>query len=41
MTWTDEQSADLLDIPNGSCPVHATGLELPHDFVLTPLQYVD
>ena len=27
--------------PNGYCPVHATGVKLPDDFVVTPLQYVD
>jgi peptide-methionine (S)-S-oxide reductase len=25
--------------PNGYCPVHATGVRLPDDFVVTPLQY--
>jgi peptide-methionine (S)-S-oxide reductase len=27
--------------PNGYCPIHATGVKLPDDFVVTPLQYVD
>ena len=27
--------------PNGYCPIHATGVQLPDDFVVTPLQYVD
>ena len=27
--------------PNGYCPIHATGVTLPDDFVVTPLQYVD
>jgi peptide-methionine (S)-S-oxide reductase len=27
--------------PYGYCPVHATGVKLPDDFVVTPLQYVD
>ena len=27
--------------PNGYCPVHATGVKLPDDFKVTPLQYVD
>jgi peptide-methionine (S)-S-oxide reductase len=27
--------------PFGYCPVHATGVKLPDDFVVTPLQYVD
>jgi hypothetical protein len=25
----------------GYCPNHATGVKLPDDFVVTPLQYVD
>jgi peptide-methionine (S)-S-oxide reductase len=27
--------------PNGYCPNHSTGVTLPDDFVVTPLQYVD
>jgi peptide-methionine (S)-S-oxide reductase len=27
--------------PNGYCPNHSTGVKLPDDFVVTPLQYVD
>ncbi|HEY7941554.1 MAG TPA: peptide-methionine (S)-S-oxide reductase MsrA [Candidatus Limnocylindrales bacterium] len=27
--------------PNGYCPNHATGVKLPDDFKVTPLQYVD
>ena len=27
--------------PGGYCPNHATGVTLPDDFVVTPLQYVD
>jgi peptide-methionine (S)-S-oxide reductase len=27
--------------PNGYCPNHATGVKLPDDFVVTPLQYID
>jgi peptide-methionine (S)-S-oxide reductase len=27
--------------PNGYCPNHATGVKLPDDFVVTPLQYMD
>ena len=27
--------------PNGYCPNHSTGVTLPEDFVVTPLQYVD
>ena len=26
--------------PRGYCPIHATGVKLPDDFVVTPLQYV-
>ena len=28
-------------VPNGYCPNHATGVKLPDDFVVTPLQYVE
>ncbi len=27
--------------PGGYCPNHATGVKLPDDFVVTPLQYID
>ena len=27
--------------PRGYCPNHSTGVKLPDDFVVTPLQYVD
>ncbi len=27
--------------PRGYCPIHATGVKLPDDFVVTSLQYVD
>ncbi len=27
--------------PGGYCPIHATGVKLPDDFVVTSLQYVD
>jgi len=27
--------------PRGYCPNHATGVRLPDDFVVTPLQYAD
>jgi peptide-methionine (S)-S-oxide reductase len=27
--------------PNGYCPLHATGVKLPDNFAVTPLQYVD
>jgi hypothetical protein len=29
------------EVPNGCCPIHATGVKLPDDFVVRPLQYVD
>jgi hypothetical protein len=28
-------------VPNGYCPIHATGVKLPDDFKVAPLQYVD
>jgi peptide-methionine (S)-S-oxide reductase len=31
----------LAKVPNGYCPNHSTGVKLPADFVVTPLQYVD
>jgi peptide-methionine (S)-S-oxide reductase len=31
----------LVKVPSGYCPNHATGITLPDDFVVTPLQYVD
>ncbi len=31
----------LEKVPNGYCPVHATGVKLPDGFVVTPLQYAD
>jgi hypothetical protein len=36
-----EQSADRSEVPNGYCPIDATGVNLPDDFVATPLHYVD
>jgi hypothetical protein len=27
--------------PGGYCPNHSTGVKLPDDFAMTPLQYVD
>jgi hypothetical protein len=36
-----EQYAGLFEVPNGYCPIHATGAKLPADFKVTPLQYVD
>ena len=37
----DEHQQYLAKVPNGYCPNHATGVTLPDDFVVTPLQYVD
>ena len=31
----------LSKVPNGYCPMHATGVRMPDDFMVTPLQYVD
>jgi hypothetical protein len=36
-----QQYADLSENPHGYCPNHATGVKLPDDFVVTPLQYVE
>jgi hypothetical protein len=36
-----QQYAHVVKVPNGYCPIHATGVKLPDDFVVTPLQYVD
>ena len=36
-----QQYPDMAKVPNGYCPIHATGVKLPADFVVTPLQYVD
>jgi peptide-methionine (S)-S-oxide reductase len=40
--YAEEYHQQYLDkVPNGYCPNHATGVKLPDDFVVTPLQYVD
>ncbi len=40
--YAEEYHQQYLDKnPNGYCPNHATGVKLPDDFVVTPLQYVD
>jgi peptide-methionine (S)-S-oxide reductase len=36
----DDHQQYLAKNPYGYCPVHATGVKLPDDFVVTPLQYV-
>jgi hypothetical protein len=41
MTSTERQYRGMLEVPNGYCPNHATGVRLPDDFKVTPLQYVD
>ena len=38
---TDVQSAGTFEDPFGYCPNHRTGVTLPADFAVTPLQYVD
>jgi len=40
--FAEDYHQQYLDkVPNGYCPIHATGVKLPDDFVVTPLQYVD
>ncbi len=40
--YAEDYHQQYLDkVPNGYCPNHATGVKLPHDFVVTPLQYLD
>jgi peptide-methionine (S)-S-oxide reductase len=40
--YAEEYHQQYLDkVPNGYCPIHSTGVKLPDDFVVTPLQYVD
>src|SRR5262245_26808137 len=40
--YAEEYHQQYLDkVPNGYCPIHATGVKLPADFQVTPLQYVD
>jgi hypothetical protein len=34
-------SSSRAEVPNGYCPNHSTGVTLPADFKVTPLQYVD
>jgi hypothetical protein len=31
----------MAKVPNGYCPIHATGVTFPADFKVTPLQYVE
>jgi len=40
--YAEDYHQQYLDkVPNGYCPNHATGVKLPDNFVVTPLQYVD
>jgi peptide-methionine (S)-S-oxide reductase len=40
--YAEDYHQQYLDkVPNGYCPNHSTGVKLPDDFVVTPLQYVD
>jgi len=40
--YAEDYHQQYLDkVPGGYCPNHATGVKLPDDFVVTPLQYVD
>jgi peptide-methionine (S)-S-oxide reductase len=40
--FAEDYHQQYLDkVPNGYCPNHATGVRLPDDFKVTPLQYVD
>jgi len=41
MTTTRLRGSSLAENVNGYCPNHATGVKLPDDFVVTPLQYAD
>jgi hypothetical protein len=41
MPGNRRQDPDAVRNPRGYCPNHATGVKLPDDFVVTPLQYVD
>ena len=41
MRSTERPYSEMFEVPNGYCLNHATGVKLPDDFVVTPLQYVD
>jgi hypothetical protein len=41
MTGCRRHYPDLSENPRGYCPNQSTGVKLPDDFVVTPLQYVD
>jgi peptide-methionine (S)-S-oxide reductase len=40
--YAEDYHQQYLDkVPNGYCPIHATGVKLPEGFAITPLQYVE
>jgi len=40
--FAEDYHQQYLDkVPNGYCPIHATGVKLPDDFRVAPIQYVD
>jgi peptide-methionine (S)-S-oxide reductase len=40
--YAEDYHQQYLDkVPNGYCPNHSTGVKLPDEFVVTPLQYVE
>ncbi|MEO8570147.1 MAG: peptide-methionine (S)-S-oxide reductase MsrA [Chloroflexota bacterium] len=40
--YAEDYHQQYLDkVPNGYCPLHATGVKLPEGFTVTPLQYVE
>ena len=41
MRGRQQAGSSLAENPRGYCPNHATGVKLPADFKVTPLQYVD
>jgi hypothetical protein len=41
MRQHSQQYTYLFENPGGYCPNHATGVKLPEDLMVTPLQYVD
>jgi peptide methionine sulfoxide reductase MsrA len=41
MQSEDYHQQYLEKVPNGYCPNHSTGVKLPDDFKVTPLQYID
>jgi hypothetical protein len=41
MQSQDYHQQYLDKVPNGYCPNHSTGVQLPDDWKVTPLQYID